>query len=136
MDDAVRPPVAPRDARRLVSGLVCAVTRPGRDDERPGPDDRVEVSYRVWTGPGRLITDSGGAVELSVTDLGPGVAEALQLVGVGGQLQAWVPARLTREPADGDRTYEVDLVRITLRHAPRQVPLHLRSPGLDEPPPG
>ena len=75
-NDAWIPPAA----IRCISGLIYQVLRPGTGNERPGPDDVVQVVYRARTETGRLFDTSGDnntPKTLSMRGVIPGVAEAL-----------------------------------------------------------
>ncbi|MGH4024797.1 MAG: FKBP-type peptidyl-prolyl cis-trans isomerase [Pseudonocardiaceae bacterium] len=129
-------PNFPPDAIHLVSGLVYQVLQPG-EGERPGPRDLVQVSYRAWTDTGELVADtslSPTPTTLPVAAMSPGLAEALQLVTVGGRIRAWVPPHLTTagDPA-AERTtiYEVELHELIRTEDPLSIAPDLRSPRLD-----
>jgi hypothetical protein len=127
----------PSDAVHLASGLSCQVLRPGRDTERPGPNDVVRASFRVWTDTGRPVEETSTAITFLVAGLGPGPAEALQLIGTGGRVRAWVPLHLAATSVvaapEEDRTriyriYQIDLAEVIRVEEPTAVPKELRSP--------
>src|SRR5688500_4747545 len=90
----------PPDAIRCISGLIYQVLRPGAGNERPGPDDVVQVVYKARTETGHLFDTSGDNDTpkiLSMRGVIPGLAEALQLMTVGQHMRVWIPPNLSSE---------------------------------------
>ena len=109
----------PPGAVYCASGLVYEVLRRGDGQARPGPEDEVEV---------RMSGEKGTGEEsrtLRVDEVAPGLAEALQLMTVGGRIRAWIPAHL----ADGEpETREIELLALTRTRDYPTLPIELTSP--------
>ena len=107
------------DAIHCISGLIYRVLRPGAGNERPGPDDVVEVVYRAWTETGDLFETSGDDTPktLFMRGLIPGLAEALQIMTVGQKMRVWIPPSLSsaegREAKKGTLIFDLALVGFT-----------------------
>jgi hypothetical protein len=129
-----KPPIVPSDAVHCISGLIYQVLRPGTGDERPGPDDVVQVHCRAWNEAAAVCgaPKSGTPQTLSVSEAIPGLAEAFQLMTVGQQIRVWIPARLSspavQEAKRGAMVLDLELVDFTRVKPPPSVPLELRSP--------
>ena len=96
-----------------VSGLDYEVIERGPGDETPGPEDVVEVRM------------NGEQRTLRVDEVGPGLAEALQLMTVGGKVRAWIPPRLSAgEPSPVD----LELLSFTRTRDYPALPVELTSP--------
>jgi FKBP-type peptidyl-prolyl cis-trans isomerase FklB len=129
----------PPDAIRCISGLIYQVLKPGKGNERPGPDDLVQVVYRARTETGHLFDTSGDndtPKSLSVREVIPGLAEALQLMTVGQKMRVWIPPNLQsdnlREAKNGTLIYDIELVGFTRMREYPQIPIELTSPRKDE----
>ncbi|HWS90145.1 MAG TPA: FKBP-type peptidyl-prolyl cis-trans isomerase [Pyrinomonadaceae bacterium] len=128
----------PPDAIHCVSGLIYKVLRPGGGEERPGPDDVVQVLYRPRTEAARLSAATGddeSPQTLVVSHLIPGLAEAVQLMTVGVKMRVWIPPSLSSGEAggaEGTLTYDIELLAFTRVKEPRAIPIELTSPRLPE----
>jgi hypothetical protein len=126
-------PPPPGEAAHFTTGLVYQVRRLGERGRHPGPRDQVRAAYRAWGEDGRLLADTGGGVTLSVGELPPGLAEALQAMTPGERGRAWVPPHLAGPGlGSGTTVYDIELVGVTRAEPPSEVPLDLRAPRLDE----
>jgi peptidylprolyl isomerase len=120
----VAPPdvaVPPRDARKLGSGVVTKVLRPGSGSVHFSDNDCAELSFMAWKRDGALFSASGPHGESSVQCLNtaiPGLALALQSRGEGEKRRVWIPAQLSfvdhmahhpGKPMPVDETPRVDL---------------------------
>jgi FKBP-type peptidyl-prolyl cis-trans isomerase len=89
----------------FTTGLIYQVLRLGERGRHPGPRDQVRAAYRAWGEDGRLLDDTGGRVTLSVGELPPGLAEAMQVMTPGEWGRAWVPPHLAGPgPSAGRRS--------------------------------
>jgi len=127
------------DAIRCISGLMYQVLKPGTGNERPGPDDVVEVLYRARTEAGHLLDTSGEddtPKTLSVNEVVPGLAEALQLMTVGHKMRVWIPPNLSsdklREANKGTLIFDIALVCFTRMKEYPSLPIELTSPRKEE----
>ena len=129
----------PPDAIRCISGLIYQVLRPGTGNERPGPDDVVQVVYKARTETGHLFDTSGDndiPKILSIRGVIPGLAEALQLMTVGQQMRVWIPPNLSsdklREAKKGTLIFDIALVGFTRMKEYPSLPIELTSPRKEE----
>jgi FKBP-type peptidyl-prolyl cis-trans isomerase len=105
------------------------VLKKGTGESHPRRYDRVRVQYTGWRQSGEMF-DSRLAV-VSVNELIPGWAEAIEKMVAGEKSRLWIPARLAygdRPPPKlpaGDLTFEVELREIIPRPQP---PMELREP--------
>lgn len=129
----------PADAIRCISGLVYQVLRPGSGNQRPGPDDVVQVVYRAQTATGQPFDTSGDddtPKTLSMREVMPGLAEALQLMTVGQQMRVWIPPNLASETLRaaqaGTLIYDLALVDFTRMKEYPALPIEITSPQKEE----
>ena len=129
----------PPHAIYCISGLVYEVLKPGTGNERPGADDVVQVIYTALTDPQSRFASSGESETpqtLSVNQVMPGLAEALQLMTVGQKLRVWIPPHLAstqlQEAAQGTLIMDIELVGFTRMRDYPPVPNELRSPRKEE----
>lgn len=132
-------PTIPPDAIRCISGLIYHVLRPGTGNERPGPDDVVQVVYSARTEIGHLFDTSGDNDTpkiLSMREVIPGLAEALQLMTVGQRMCVWIPPNLLsdklREAKKGTLIFDITLVDFTRMKEYPSLPIELTSPRKEE----
>jgi peptidylprolyl isomerase len=101
------------------SGLRFQVLRPGTGP-RPGRSDAVLVSYEGRLADGTVFDATEAPVGLSLADLVPGFAEALQLMNQGGRYRFWIPPTLGYGadgspgvvPPNAELDFTLDLIRI------------------------
>jgi len=129
----------PPDAIRCISGLIYQVLRPGTGDERPGPDDVVQVVYRARTETGRLFDtsdDNRTPKTLAMREVIPGLAEALQITTVGQRMRVWIPPSLSsdelREAKTGMLIFDIALVGFTRMKERPSIPIEVTSPRQQE----
>jgi FKBP-type peptidyl-prolyl cis-trans isomerase len=115
------------------------VLSPGTGNERPGPDDVVQVVYRARTETGHLFDSSGDndtPKTLSVGGVIPGLAEPLQLMTVGQKMRVWIPPNLPsdklREAKKGTLMFDIELVGFTRVKEYPSLPIELTSPRKEE----
>lgn len=125
----------PPEAIRCISGLIYQTLEPGTGNERPGPDDRVQVVYRGWTETGRLVATSGDSdapKTLSMRGLSPGLVEALQLMTAGQKIRAWIPRTLSSQEQRGTTKealmFDIALIGFTRMKERPSLPIELTSP--------
>jgi FKBP-type peptidyl-prolyl cis-trans isomerase len=122
---------APADATKTASGLASKVLTPGTGKDRPGPYDKVKVSYTGWTKTGQMFDSTvtkGEPLVLDVNGVIAGWTEGLQLMVVGEKRRMWIPSALAYgvrprpgTPA-GDLVFDVELLGITPGPKPPPVP--------------
>lgn len=80
------------EVQKTESGLRYRIIEEG-EGAKPGPNDKVVVSYR-----GTLIDgtefDSNGSAEFPVNGVVPGFSEGLQLMKEGGKIKLYIPSEL------------------------------------------
>jgi peptidylprolyl isomerase len=110
----------PADAMKTKSGLATKVITPGTGKERPGPEDSVTVHYNGWTTNGALFDSSysrGKTSSFPLNRVIPGWSETVQLMVVGEQRRAWIPAELAykgrADKPKGMLVFDIELVAIT-----------------------
>jgi FKBP-type peptidyl-prolyl cis-trans isomerase len=127
--DIVRAPATPAEldrpaakAKKTPSGLAYLVLAAGQGAQHPMPTSRLRLRFSGWTRDGKLfetteLTDRPSVV--GVTEVMPGLREALALMVAGEKARFWIPAKLaygekpTRKgfPA-GSMVYDVELLAI------------------------
>jgi peptidylprolyl isomerase len=141
------PPPAPRDvaeapasAEKSTSGLAWKVLAKGRGDARPGPHDKVIVTFTAWTPDGEVIDSSipdGEPRTLVMSDVIKGLAEALGTMAKGERRRLWVPAALAatgrpkRRGAAAPSVLDVQLVDFVKMPDPIPVPEDVDAPPAD-----
>jgi FKBP-type peptidyl-prolyl cis-trans isomerase FkpA len=78
------------------SGLKYRILRQS-DGRKPTASNTVEVHYRGWLDSGRQFDssyDRGETESFGLSSVVPGWTEGLQLVGVGGMIELWIPSEL------------------------------------------
>jgi FKBP-type peptidyl-prolyl cis-trans isomerase len=110
------PPGASADAAhpvvRTASGLRLETLEPAVGP-RPTRKGAVRVEFEVRLADGTLVEAPAEPVGLSVSDVIPGLAEALLRMNQGGRYRVWVPAKLAYGKtgnADGSVPPDTDLV--------------------------
>jgi FKBP-type peptidyl-prolyl cis-trans isomerase len=99
-DDIPAPPdvkAAPADAQKTPSGLATKVLQPGKETQKPAPEDTVQVHYTGWTTDGRMFDSSvkrGQPARFPVNGVIKGWTEGLQLMVVGEKRRFWIPSNL------------------------------------------
>ena len=87
---------APRQFQTTDSGLRYRILRKS-NGAKPTASNSVTVHYRGWLDSGKVFDSSYDRGEPATFGLGQVVAgwtEGMQLIGVGGMIELWVPARL------------------------------------------
>ena len=114
-----------RSYARTSSGVTYTVEEVGDQDRIPTSDrDSVALRWIIRTSDGTQITSSyerGDTVRSALRDLTRGVQESVKLIGVGGRINAWMPADVAYG-ADGNRElgiganatlyYEIELLDV------------------------
>jgi FKBP-type peptidyl-prolyl cis-trans isomerase len=146
MSDTSKEEIAPADEASIppaaiycISGLIYQVLRPGTGNERPGPDDVVQVVYGARTETGHPFDSSGDSdtpKTLSMREIIPGLAEALQLMTVGQRMRIWIPPNVAsdnpREAKKGILNFDIALVGFTRMKEYPSLPIALTSPRKEE----
>lgn len=87
---------APTEFLKTESGLRYRVLRKS-GGPKPKLSDTVTVKYRGWLSNGNVFDSSyerGQPTSFPLTSVIPGWTEGMQLVGVGGMIELWVPSKL------------------------------------------
>lgn len=77
------------------SGLKYRILRDS-DGQKPTAASQVAVHYRGWLSNGKEFDGSygGSPTEFGLNGVIPGWTEGLQLVGIGGMIELWIPPDL------------------------------------------
>lgn len=112
----------PANAEKSPSGLAWVVLKPGDGQDKPQPEDRVQVHYTGWTKDGKMFDSSvvrGQPSSFGVTQVIKGWQEGLQMMTTGEKRRFWIPADLAygetaRRPGapSGQLTFDVELISI------------------------
>lgn len=116
-----------RSYARTSSGVTYTVGALGDQDAQAIPSidrDTVTVRWIIRTADGRELYSSyerGDTLRLALGDLRPGVRESVKLIGRGGRISAWLPAKQAYG-AEGDEElgvgpnatlyYEIELLGV------------------------
>ena len=111
-----------RSYARTRSGVTYAVGELGDQERIPASErDSVELRYRILRADGTPIHTPAAPLRTTVGELRRGVAESVKLIGEGGSITAWLPAR-EAYGAEGNAElgiapnstlcYEIELVRL------------------------
>jgi FKBP-type peptidyl-prolyl cis-trans isomerase FkpA len=87
---------APTEFLKTASGLRYRVLRKS-GGPKPAISDTVTVKYRGWLSNGKVFDSSyerGEPASFPLTNVVAGWTEGMQLVGVGGMIELWVPSKL------------------------------------------
>ena len=86
---------APKEFTTTASGLQYRILRQS-DGAKPTASNTVKVNYRGWLDNGTKFDGSYNKEPISfpLTRVIGGWTEGLQLVGVGGMIELWIPAEL------------------------------------------
>jgi len=138
------PPQPPRDvaeapagAEKSASGLAWKLLSKGRGDARPGPHDKVIVTFTAWTPDGEVIDSSipdGEPRAFVMNDVIKGLSEALATMAKGEKRRLWIPATLAttgrprRRGAPAASVFDVELVDIVKMPDPLPVPEDVDAP--------
>lgn len=112
----------PANAEKSPSGLAWVVLKAGDGQDKPQPEDRVQVHYTGWTKDGKMFDSSvvrGQPSSFGVTQVIKGWQEGLQMMTTGEKRRFWIPADLAygetaRRPGapSGQLTFDVELISI------------------------
>jgi FKBP-type peptidyl-prolyl cis-trans isomerase len=131
---------APADATRSASGLAWKVLSKGQGGARPGPHDKVIVTFSGWTPEGELIDSSipdGEPRTYLMDDLIKGLSEGVGAMTKGERRRFWIPAALAtsgrpkRPGAPGPSVFEVELIDLVAMPDPMPVPDDVEAPPAD-----
>lgn len=89
-------PDATQEFQLTDSGLRYRILRKA-DGRKPTAGNSVTVNYRGWLDSGKEFDssyDRGEPISFPLNGVIAGWTEGMQLVGVGGMIELWVPARL------------------------------------------
>ncbi len=127
----------PADAQKSPSGVAYKLLdKKGDSNERPGPNDTVQVHYTAWKTSGETYfstLDRGKPMSMPLVNTGPGWAEVLRMMTIGESRRLWLTpeqafsGRMARAPKEL-MVYDVELVGI--ERAP-EVPPDVAAPPAD-----
>jgi FKBP-type peptidyl-prolyl cis-trans isomerase FkpA len=89
-------PDPPTEFLKTDSGLRYRILRKS-NGPKPKMSDTVMVNYRGWLSNGKVFDssyDRGQPTSFGLDSVIAGWTEGMQLVGVGGMIELWVPSRL------------------------------------------
>ena len=86
---------APTEFQTTQCGMQYRILR-NSEWQKPNAKDSVTVHYRGWLDNGREFDSSYGKPPFSTSlqRVVPGWTEGIQLVGTGGMIELWIPAKL------------------------------------------
>jgi len=86
---------APSEFQTTSSGIQYRILRKS-EREKPSVRDSVTVHYRGWLDDGRVFDSSydGQPASFPLRRVVRGWMEGLQLIGIGGMIELWIPPRL------------------------------------------
>lgn len=106
-------------AEKLESGLHYIITDEGRDNEKPGPDDQVEVKYKGYFTSGKVFDQTEGdrTISFYLTQVIKGWQQAVPLLNRGGKGTFFIPSGLAYGsrppsgiPANAVLIFEIELI--------------------------
>jgi FKBP-type peptidyl-prolyl cis-trans isomerase len=127
----------PAQATRSASGLAWRILSKGQGTARPGPHDKVTVTFTAWTPQGDVIDSSitdGEPRTFLMDDVIKGLAEALGAMAKGEQRRLWIPAALAtsgrprRHGPAAPSVLDVELLEIVKMPDPIPVPEDVDAP--------
>ncbi len=109
--------------KETADGLQYKIEKPGNDN-KPAPEDTVEVNYKGTTLDGTVFDSSyerGETVKFPLNAVIRGWTEGLQLIGEGGKATLWIPFDLgygprqmgPKLPAYSTLIFNVELIKVT-----------------------
>ena len=86
---------APQEFTTTDSGLKYRILR-ASSEQKPTAESKVTVHYRGWLSTGKEFDGSysGDPTSFGLTGVIAGWTEGLQLVGLGGMIELWIPSEL------------------------------------------
>ena len=120
--EQVKPPfavsAAPTDATTVPDGLSYRMEVAVADGPSPGKNDLVMIKYTGWRSSGETFYTTrtkGQPLTISLSELAPGFAEALQLMKKGEKAFLWIPGKIAfrNAPPAGPNADLLELVDIT-----------------------
>jgi peptidylprolyl isomerase len=131
---------APADATKTESGLAFKILAKARATARPGPHDKVTITFTAWAPDGEVIASSvpdGEPWALLMDDAIKGLSEGLRLMGKGEKRRLWIPAALAgagrpkRRGPGGACVFDVELIDFLKMPDPIAVPDDVDAPPAD-----
>lgn len=110
--------------KKTESGLLYQIVREGNEKKATLDTDKVRVMYEGKTRDGKVFDSSyerGDTAQFALNQVIKGWTEGMKLVGEGGEIKLWIPAKLaygTRGTRDGSIgpnhaiTFTVELVEV------------------------
>ncbi|MEQ9408515.1 MAG: FKBP-type peptidyl-prolyl cis-trans isomerase [Fuerstiella sp.] len=95
-DTGAMDPDAPTEFQTTDSGIRYRILRKS-DGQKPTASNSVTVHYRGWLDSGKEFDSSyqrGEPISFPLRGVIPGWTEGMQLVGIGGMIELWIPPRL------------------------------------------
>ncbi|HEY7375170.1 MAG TPA: FKBP-type peptidyl-prolyl cis-trans isomerase [Polyangia bacterium] len=130
---------APADATRTESGLAFKVLAKPRGTVRPGPHDKVTITFTGWTPDGEVIASSvpdGEPLTLPLDDAMKGLSEGLRLMSRGETRRLWIPEALAgagrpKRSRSGACVFDVHMGDFVKMPDPIAVPDDVDAPPAD-----
>jgi FKBP-type peptidyl-prolyl cis-trans isomerase len=122
----------PADAERHDGGLVTKVLEPGSGEAHPAAGDIARVRYSVRKSDGTLVQElpPGRSVVLGVSKMLPGWSAAVQMMTVGEQRRAWIPASLGGGKIAEGELFVIDTELLEILETPK-TPADVAAPPAD-----
>jgi FKBP-type peptidyl-prolyl cis-trans isomerase len=131
---------APPQTAKTASGLAWRVLSKGQGTARPGPHDKVIVTFTGWTPEGEVIDSSipdGEPRTFSMDDVVRGLSEGLGSMAKGEKRRFWIPAALAtagrprRSGPPAPSVFDVELLDFVKMPDPIPVPDDVDAPPTD-----
>ncbi|MDD3108567.1 MAG: FKBP-type peptidyl-prolyl cis-trans isomerase [Alistipes sp.] len=109
--------------KKTASGLLYEVVTPGDESVKADSSSTVRVLYKMTDRNGKDIQNTytkSDTANIPLSNVIPGWAEGMQLIGKGGKIKLWIPSDLAYGPqgrgqmipANSALYYEVDLIDV------------------------
>ncbi|MDQ8203153.1 FKBP-type peptidyl-prolyl cis-trans isomerase [Pelagicoccus sp. SDUM812003] len=111
------------DVQSLVSGLAYQILRPGDPQKKPEPTDMVIVHYEGRFLDNQIFDSTAGRdpAAFQLNQVIDGWTQGLQLIGEGGKIKLYVPAKLAygdelhgSVPPGSTLVFEIELLKVGL----------------------
>ncbi|HUR80900.1 MAG TPA: FKBP-type peptidyl-prolyl cis-trans isomerase [Thermoanaerobaculia bacterium] len=104
----------PADAQKAENGLITRQLAKGNGTVMPNEGHMVRLRYTVWKQDGTLVQHIAApqSVLLPIQKMIPGWRQAVEMMVVGEQRRAWIPAELSGAKANAPLLIDTELVEL------------------------